>query len=79
MVERAIVYETWEMLTRIDPKIAIHWVWGGKSERSGGPIVQQQTTYRRPLNCSNNFIPGVGHMVSCESCVKPTTGPPATD
>lgn len=64
LFERLVVYETWELLSEVSPNIPIHWIWGGKSERTGGPIARVQTTYRRPENSSNDFFPEIGHMVS---------------
>lgn len=64
LFERRMVYETWELLERIPSTIAMHWVWGGKSGRSGGQHIQAQTSYRRVQNSTNDFHPNLGHMVS---------------
>ncbi|OBZ69359.1 Peroxisomal membrane protein LPX1 [Grifola frondosa] len=64
MYERLMVYEAWELLDKINPSITMHWVWGGKSERAGGPVIQ--ITYRRKGNCSNDVHPNVGHLLPQE-------------
>ena len=73
LFERRVVYETWELLEDIAPSIAMHWVWGGKSGRQGGPLSQAQTSFRRPINSTNDFHPDVGHLV-CET--SPTSQDP---
>ncbi|KAI0711314.1 hypothetical protein C8Q76DRAFT_797631 [Earliella scabrosa] len=67
LFERRVVYETWELLEDIDPSIAMHWVWGGKSGRQGGPLSQAQTSFRRPINSTNDFHPDVGHLLPQEA------------
>ena len=63
LFERLIVYETWERLEEIDPRVAMHWVWGGRSARQGGAAVQAQTSFRRRANTSNDYHPGFNHLV----------------
>ncbi|KDQ15271.1 hypothetical protein BOTBODRAFT_65628 [Botryobasidium botryosum FD-172 SS1] len=70
LMERLAVYETWELLETLDPSIPIHWVWGAKSERTGGPPVQQQTSWRRAKGQgrdSNDLLGSVGHLIPQEA------------
>lgn len=64
LFERRMVYETWELLEKIPANIAMHWVWGGESGRSGSQAIQAQTSFRRAQNSTNDFHPSLGHMVS---------------
>ncbi|KAI8985021.1 Alpha/beta hydrolase family-domain-containing protein [Trametes punicea] len=64
LFERRVVYETWELLESIPPSITMHWVWGGKSTRSGSQSIQAQTSFRRAANSTNDYHPKLGHMVS---------------
>ena len=67
LFDRRISYEAWERLPEIPVHIPLHWVWGGGSKRQGGPELQAQTSYRRPGNTTNDFHPGVGHMLPQEA------------
>jgi hypothetical protein len=63
LFERRVVCETWERLVEIDPRVAMHWVWGGKSPRQGGRDMQALASFRRLENTSNNWHPSLNHMV----------------
>ncbi|PCH35875.1 alpha/beta-hydrolase [Wolfiporia cocos MD-104 SS10] len=67
LFERRSVYETWELLNEIDSRIWLHWIWGGKSERTGGPKIQAQTSYRRLGNCSNDYHSELRHNLPQEA------------
>ena len=63
LLTRRVLYEAWEILERVDPRIALHWVWGGLNERTWDVDSQAQTSWRRPQNCSNSFYTNAGHLV----------------
>ncbi|KAI9063517.1 alpha beta-hydrolase [Trametes sanguinea] len=67
LFERRVIYETWELLDKIHPSIAMHWVLGGKSARPGSQAIQAQTSFRRAANSTNDYHPELGHMVRVES------------
>ena len=69
LFERRVVYETWELLAQVNPEMPLHWIWGGKSMRGGGPIIQAQTTYRHSGKNSNDWHPDVDHLVSVEAAL----------
>ncbi|PCH38982.1 hypothetical protein WOLCODRAFT_21287 [Wolfiporia cocos MD-104 SS10] len=83
LFERRSVYETWELLNEIDSRIWLHWIWGGRSERTGGPTIQAQTSYRRLGSCSNDYHDELRHNLPEEApsivVAEGVCGAPATD
>ncbi|OSD08149.1 alpha beta-hydrolase [Trametes coccinea BRFM310] len=63
LFERRVIYETWELLDKIHPSIAMHWVLGGKSARPGSQAIQAQTSFRRAANSTNDYHPELDHML----------------
>lgn len=63
LAEPSIVYETWDLLARVDPELAIHWIWGAKSKRGGGREVQARTSWRHPGRDTAVWFEGVDHLV----------------
>ncbi len=67
LLERRIVYESWELLPHIPSHVPMLWINGSASQRTGGPEARQQTVWRRTRNTQNVLLSGIGHMLVQEA------------
>ncbi|KAF8588338.1 hypothetical protein K439DRAFT_652977 [Ramaria rubella] len=61
-------YEAWTGLENLDPRVSLHWIMSGDTNKlTGGFATTQMTVWRRAVNTTNVRLPGVGHLIVQES------------